>query len=147
MKASDGRATASPRARLRIHLLRTLAALATLPALACSDGSTGPPPADPGPLRVVVARAPAATGGVLLEITGSVTGPVTPVGTFRIWQQPGSAGLEVLVKGSVGTGPILQFPAADRNGVYSVRVLDAAAGAPGGYARQPTSEYDVTVQR
>lgn len=114
----------------------------------CGSDGTGPPGPDPGVLRAVVTQAPPGAGGVLVEISGPSVGLATPVGAYRLWQSPaGSTPIRVLVTGSVVAGPLLQFSVPDRNESYAVRVLDAAAGATGGYARQLPADYRIEVQR
>lgn len=140
--------TPPPRPALRTGAIRALALTSSLFLASCGSDGTGPPEPDPGILRAVVTQAPAGSGGVLLEIGGPGVGPATAVGAYRLWQTPaGSTPIRVLVKGSVVAGPLVQFTVPDRNDSYTVRVLDAAAAAGGGYARQLPTDYRVEVRR
>lgn len=128
--------------------LRVLALASSLFLASCGSDGTGPPEPDPGALRVIVTQAPPGSGGILLEIDGPSVGPSAAVGAYQVWQTPGgSSPTRVLVKGPVATGPVVQFTVPDRNDSYSVRVLDAAAGAAGGYDRQLPADYRVEVRR
>lgn len=144
------------RSRLRGRRRRPLAGtllplgLAVL-TLSCGDSdgtNTGPPEPDPGPLRVIVVQAPSDAGGVLLELQGDVVGPVTALGSHRLWEaSPAPGRRTVLVAGGVGEGALLSFQAADRNEPYSVLVLDGAAGGGGDYARHDAGDYALRVER
>jgi len=128
--------------------LRVLALTTGFLLAACGSDGTGPPEADPGALQVVLTQVSPGSGGILLEISGPDVGPATAVGAYRLWQTPqGASPVRVLVKGSVVAGPLVHFSVPDRNGVYSVRVLDAAAGATGGFARHSPSDYRAEVRR
>ena len=129
-----------------------LAALATTSLLLSCGGSEGsgtdPVEADPGPMSVVVAQAPADAGGVVIQIDGDVVGSLAPTGSLRIWEGPATATRRtVLLAGPIGAGTILTFQAADRNGSYTVRVVEAAAGSAGGYALHAPGGYSLSVQR
>lgn len=117
---------------------------------AACDGGTDPDDLqdarDPGALHVVVSQVPSSVGGVLLEIQGDDPGTVTALAGHRIWQQEVESGrVRVLVRGEIAPGAILGFEVPDRNAQYSVTVIEGAAGADGGWARQASWAYQVEI--
>lgn len=123
--------------------------LATLAGLSCvSETVIGPVGSDPGVLQVVVEQAPPDSGGLLVEIGGELTGPVSPAGPHQIWQhEASSTRTVVLLRGTVSPGRLLEIPAADRGAEYSVRILEAAADRESGFQRHAPDDYRVRVER
>ena len=120
------------RARRRArHLLGVL--LAAITTWSCGDGAVGPvaPDAavpDPGFLTVELAApaAPAAhrASGVLLEIEGPGIGVVQARG-LELYESTASGRRQVILAGTLESGPLLQFRVPDRNRLaqYRVRVI------------------------
>jgi hypothetical protein len=52
----------------------------------------------------------------------------------------------VAVRG-VPSGPLLEFESGDRYAMHTVRVLQAAANAAGGYARLDPSDFRLVLDR
>jgi hypothetical protein len=53
----------------------------------------------------------------------------------------------LLVRGPLAVGPLVRFATPDRNGAYDVRVIEAAAGATGGYERLSPDAFKVRLSR
>ncbi len=126
------------RARRRAGIARYAVVMlfAAITTWSCADGTVGPvgpvaPEAavpDPGFLTVELAApaAPAAhrAGGVLLEIEGPGIGAVQARG-LELYESTASGRHQVILAGTLETGPLLQFRVPDRNRLaqYRVRVI------------------------
>ena len=126
--------------------LAILVAAATV--LSCTDGSVRPPTAakvDPGFLTVELTT-PAANRdiGVLLEIEGPGIETVRAPGLalYQSSQVPGRR--QVIVAGSLLTGPLMQFRVPDRNQLplYRVRVLQVTGE---GYGLRDPGDYRAVI--
>ncbi len=130
--------TRARRARRRAEIARyaVVMLLAAITTWSCADGTVGPvgpvaPEAavpDPGFLTVELAApaAPAAhrASGVLLEIEGPGIGAVQARG-LELYESTASGRHQVILAGTLESGPLLQFRVPDRNRLaqYRVRVI------------------------
>ena len=105
------------RGGMRRQVLAALFAAATAWSCADGEGPAGPAPAvqDPGLLRVELAG-PAANRdvGVLLQLEGPGIETVRALG-FELFESGASGRRQVILAGSLGPGPLLQFHVPDRN--------------------------------
>ncbi len=124
--------TRARRARRRAGIARyaVVVLLAAVTTWSCADGVVGPvaPDAavpDPGFLTVELA-APAAhrVSGVLLEIEGPGIGVVQARG-LELYESAASGRHQVILAGTLESGPLMQFRVPDRNRLaqYRVRVI------------------------
>ena len=104
--------------------------LAAIMTWSCTDGSAGPvaPAAtepDPGFLTVELAAPDGNRDrGVLLELEGPAIEAIQAPG-LELYESRESGQHQVIVAGSLGAGPLMQFRVPDRNQLplYRVRVL------------------------
>ena len=116
------------RGRFAGYALATL--LAVTMTLSCTEGSVGPAAnvQDPGFLTVEWTGPAAGRGiGVLLELEGPGIEAVRAPG-FELYESRASGRHEIVVAGSLRTGPLVQFRVPDRGQLplYRVRVLEVA---------------------
>lgn len=104
--------------------------------------------ADPGLLAIQVDRAAAGTGAVLLVVSGGPIqhGSLAGGYTGKVATASGSE-LRMLVRGGVGPGIVATVLVPDRRTIYTVRLLEAAAGGVGGYRVLDPGEFALRVAR
>lgn len=139
----------TPRGSAR-RLVRNACVAAAVLAVAVCSGDDEPPAGPQGPdvgmMEVRVPEAPAATGILLVEVTGPRSGPVAAIAPAQLWSSDASATRAVfLVTGPGLPGPVARFPSPDRREAYTVRVLEAGADASGEYAVLDPADFTVRV--
>lgn len=144
------RSRPSTRWTLPRRFVRSASVLALLLSVAtCSgddDRPAGPTGPDVGLVEIVVSQAPSGTEILLVEVTGSRSGPVTAVGGAELWEHDASSSRALLLLRAPSLpGPVARFPSPDRRESYTVRVLEAAAGASREYAVVDGSEVTVAL--
>lgn len=139
-----------PDTRRRLwRLVRPLLSLMALAVVTTCSGDgppSGPPGPDVGMMEVRVPEAASGTGIMVLEITGSRSGPVEPVSPATLWSSDGSGDrVVVVIRAATLPGPVARFRSPDREGGYSVRVLEAAAGPSQEYAVLDPADFTTTL--
>ena len=132
------------RGRFAGYALATL--LAVTMTLSCTEGSVGPAAyvQDPGFLTVEWTGPAAGRGiGVLLELEGPGIEAVRAPG-FELYESRASGRHEIVVAGSLRTGPLVQFRVPDRGQLplYRVRVLEVAGED---YELRDAGEYRAVI--
>ena len=132
------------RGRFAGYALATL--LAVTMTLSCTEGSVGPAAyvPDPGFLTVEWTGPAAGRGiGVLLELEGPGIEAVRAPG-FELYESRASGRHEIVVAGSLRTGPLVQFRVPDRGQLplYRVRVLEVAGED---YELRDAGEYRAVI--
>ena len=124
--------------------------IAALTAWSCTDGAVGPvaPDAaepDPGFLTVELAAPDGhRASGVLLEIEGPGIEAVQARG-LELYESTASGRHQVILAGTLETGPLMQFHVPDRNRLaqYRVRVIQVTGGD---YGLRDAGEYRAVLQ-
>ena len=145
---SQRRASHTRRRRASLGWLGLAFLLAAVTTGACADDIVEPRAAepDPGYLTVELAGPPAARDiGALLVVEGPGIDSVRAPG-FELFQSESPAPRQIIVAGTLTTGPIAEFQVPDRalHAQYRVRLLEVT-GAD--YSLRDLTEYEVVITR
>ena len=149
-RRDPGRRGRSPRTRPRVGMVQYGLAmlLAATMSWSCTGDLTGPPAAavpDPGYLAVEWSGPAAASAdiGVLIELEGPGIEAVQAPG-YELYQSGAPGPRQLVVAGSLRTGPLVEFRVPDRNQIalYRVRVVEVTGED---YGLKDVDEYRAVI--